>query len=204
MLKIYARCLLVLLLGANCASFKASLQIQALQREQSAARPLAVGGVLHSGDQFLLQIEVEKPAYIYVLQAAQLQPQRIFPNGPASQVPPNIPFYIPGAGQYYTLDDKTGQETFIVIASVLPQSDEQLLELARQQDGLVTRDVRSRVTTSADEKNKNKDTGTKEELPRPRMPTPITKPGFRHVIEARFDGRQIAVLRFTFKHQPRK
>lgn len=91
---------------------------------------LAPNGTLHSGDRIAFEVELTRPAYVYLFfegpsgDAALLYP----PNGAHHLVGPDRPVRVPDHGRSLKLDDNTGREVVYVVASAqrVPNADKGL------------------------------------------------------------------------------
>lgn len=179
----------IVLALACCAGPQAALQIQALPVGQSSAQRLPIDGTLHSGDQFLLEVEVPHASYVYVFRPNGEQPERLFPLAEDVLVPAQAPFYIPASGQYFTLGAKTGRETLVVIVSGNKLGEGELAARVSERLNMIPRDGSSRPPPPPPMD------------PRPPIVGPRDRDGDLYVVRARFDKQAVAVLSFPLNHE---
>lgn len=177
----------------GCASTQVSLQVHALI--QGRLRGLAVDGTLYSGDRFLLQVDTPIPAYVYALRPTQRGEERLYPpkHVAGTLVKPGIPLYIPGPGQFFELDQHTGREKLVVVASCERLEDAALTKLSTP--------LSQRSKEAPSGQPASEDRPTKKPPPPPPTPTPIDKGGIGQVLRAPIRRGVPAVLRFSFNHE---
>jgi len=93
--------------------------VQAASR--GARRPIGPGEALHSGDRIEMYLEVDQPAYVYVVQFFPDHSSAVlFPPEGDLRLRPGAPHRIPARGQSFQLDDATGEENIYVVAAGKP------------------------------------------------------------------------------------
>lgn len=101
-----------------------SAKVSFWHRPQNASefRPLPQGEVVVSGDEFKIALVVDRAAYAYVFHRgsggewACLFPSSEAPEIGANPLEPGREYWLPGAGQGYTLDQTPGrEETFVFL-----------------------------------------------------------------------------------------
>jgi hypothetical protein len=111
---------------------------------------LPENGVLHSGDAFQVHFTPAQDAWVYVLNVdSQGRLFAMLPNPEAHthhHLRAGQRYLLPGAGQYYQLDQHTGTETLYLIAARQPMPDIEYLLSARpeQAAGLLAAAVQTR------------------------------------------------------------
>lgn len=178
-----------LLVAEGCAAPQASLQIQALSAGTAVATRLPLHGVLRSGDQFFLQLEVPRPAFVYAFQGSDAWAKQLFPASGHTLVPAQTPYYMPAPGEYFPLGDAVGSEKIVVVASVQQLGDDELRRFLQLDDGVHSRDATAPATP----------TGPTSPPPPPVI-GPKDKPGYTYAIKAPLGLKRPAVLRFVFAH----
>lgn len=90
---------------------------------------LEPGETLHSGDFFAIRVEVDRPAYMYVLGTnAQGQVAQLFPDAGHFLLQPGGAQRVPRLPDWIQLDQIKGQENLFVIASLEVLSNAQLMQ----------------------------------------------------------------------------
>jgi hypothetical protein len=139
-------CLLALLLAAagparaaDSPSPTLEARVHQLMSDHSL-RPLASGDSLRSGEWVGFTVRVDQPAYVYVVQKFADGSATIhYPkNDEDVLLQPGLELPIPGNGNFFELDDDTGEERIFFIATVRPLGDtdsrlKSTLELIRHQ-----------------------------------------------------------------------
>ncbi len=161
---------------------------------RSPAHRCSPGDTLHSGDRVELFVEVDAPAYVFVLQAFPDGSSTVlFPPAGELQLRPSAPVRVPPSGQWFQLDEVTGTENLVVVASVRPlgQADRNA-QLAVAQ----TRKPRPPPRASAHHK------------PAPPPALGLKSRGLyvvgtdeRKTVSAHSDDAGVAIFRFAFQHQ---
>ena len=84
-------------------------------------RSVRFGDALRTGDQVALFVEVDRPAYVYVVQFfPDGSSAALFPQEGDVKVPAGRSTRIPPTGQSFQLDAVTGQENIYVVAAARP------------------------------------------------------------------------------------
>lgn len=118
------------------------LTFQTVAGEGAASRGVRIGSTLHSGDRIALEMNLNRPAYVYVVQFfADGSASVLFPEA-GEERPISGAQRIPGTG-WFELDDAVGDENVYVVASVAPLAE---ADAAIQQ---VVDDVRTSSTAPA-------------------------------------------------------
>jgi hypothetical protein len=170
-----------------------SLSMRVQAQVNGSPRALAAGDTLKSGDRLELLLDVDAPAFVYVMQ--------VFPDGSSAvlfpkdgdvEVKPGTSTRLPAAGQWFQLDDVTGTENLVVFAST------RTLKQAAPEAHQVVAEVRR--------------------PPRPRKPGAPKAPGALSLksrgilvvgtdegktLKARTDEQGVAIFRFSFQHAAR-
>src|SRR5262249_60945677 len=96
-----------------------SLRVQAASR--GARRPIGPGEALHSGDRIEMYLEVDQPAYVYVVQFFPDHSSAVlFPPEGDLRLRPGAPHRIPARGQSFPLDEATGEANIYGVATGKP------------------------------------------------------------------------------------
>jgi hypothetical protein len=189
----------VLLLAAPAAAGERGLQVTGDEtggvhltlrvnaHSGGALQPLAPGQKLRSGDRLEMHVEVDRAAWVYVLQ--------VFPDGTSAvlfpaegelKVAPGAPTRLPDPGKWFQLDEQTGTEHVVVVASARP------LDHADRAAKRVIDEIR-RPRRAA-----------KKKAPAPAALSLKTRGlvvvGDDHALRAESDALGVALFRFSFEH----
>lgn len=104
-------------------------------RDQVGTRLVLPEETLLSGDQIAMHISVDRPAYVYLLQAtADGSTAVVFPaHGGWRISPESSPLRVPEQGQWFALDQQKGREQVILVASSQPLDQRALLRAPKSQ-----------------------------------------------------------------------
>jgi len=166
-----------------------SLRVQAKVGE--ATHPLAPGDTLHSGDRVELFLDVDAPAWVYVMQAFPDGSSAVlFPPAGELQLQPGASTRIPPVGQWFQLDEVTGVENIVVVASRRP-----LAEVAGDAHKIVMETRKAQPPRAAHKK---------------RPPPPalslksrglfVVGTDEKKTLSAHTDDAGVAIFRFAFQH----
>jgi hypothetical protein len=183
-------CALAILLAALPARAEINLTLRVVTLSTGVRRPVAPGDTLRTGDRIELLVEVDKPAYVYITQVFPDGTAAVlFPDGGDFKVRADASTRIPPEGKWFELDDVTGEEHVVVIASERPL-DEADEEAKRALD-----DIR-KPAAKAQKKTRKKP-----------MVLSLRTRGLMLVekdadksMKAKTDDKGVALFRFSFKH----
>ena len=97
-------------------------------RDGRAVRPVALGEALQTGDRLELFVEVDRAAYVYLVQFfADGSSAVLFPPADDVRLQPGPATRIPRTGQWFQLDDARGEENIYVLASSRPLAQADLV-----------------------------------------------------------------------------
>lgn len=179
-----------------------SLEVEARDRMTGQTRLVAPQEDLRSGDQISMRVQVEQPAYVYVVQVAPGErPTVLYPTGSEQLALPGSPLALPAPGSWFEVDDKAGADRVYVIASVQPlgKAAPTLCAALGLPCGPAQPDALASPTPQP---------ASPQPAPPPRPPRPPPEltdvdrrvPGAkRRVLRASTDGSGIAVLRFDYR-----
>lgn len=181
-----------------------TLTVDALPAGAAAAAPLRPGGHLRSGDSIALHVEVDRPAHVYVVRAARDGSRLLFPLAGDPVQLPGKPLRLPLAGapgdlaERYVLDDQPGEERIYAIATTRP---------LQQADPGVCLRLGVRCPGLAGDRRADGD--PPDDPPPPPEGVPQDERGGGPVelwrgasLRVWTDPQGVAVLRFTFHHDP--
>jgi hypothetical protein len=121
-----------------------SLELHTASKSGPGWQSLTPGVSLPSGTDFAVRIAVDQPAFLYVGQrTAKTELALLYPTSALVRVEPSQPAQIPAAGQWFRLDENTGEEALYVLLSEKPQeldAAKQLLETRGEAACTKTRD----------------------------------------------------------------
>lgn len=183
-------------------------------RIDGEVRPIARGASLRSGDRVEVEIEVSRPAYVYIVQFfGDGSSAVLFPTGEEPvQIAAGSAVRLPGDGQWFELDDNPGDEHVYVAASSLP------LERADAAIADAVRSVRtsSRATATRSRARRRSASGSRRPngavalLDIDTRSAPLTRGLITvrdtdaHEIEVRADESGLIVLHFPIRHLRRR
>jgi hypothetical protein len=177
-----------------------TLTVDALPAGAAMAAPLRPGRHLRSGDSIALHVEVDRPAHVYVVRTARDGSRLLFPLAGDPVQQPGKPLRLPLAGapgdlaERYVMDDQPGEERIYAIATTRPLQQAApgvCLKLGIRCPGLAG------------------DGRTDDDPPPPPEGVPQDERGGGPVelwrgasLRVLTDPQGVAVLRFTFHHDP--
>lgn len=86
--------------------------------------PLEVGTDLHTGERFAVEVEVDRPAHVYVLQRTEQGTITIVAaTEQAAPARPGGRQRLPAGGSWFQLDSRVGTEQLMIVASAEPLSE---------------------------------------------------------------------------------
>jgi hypothetical protein len=169
-------------------SAELTLSLQVVARVRGVRHPVRAGETLHSGDRIELRVDVDQPAYVYVMQvSADGSSAVLFPTSGDLLLSPGVETRIPTGGQWFELDEHAGDEHVVVVASAQPiaQADEEakrVLDEIRQPPALAAKVKKKPVALSL------------------RTRGLVLAGGDDNAVRARSDKKGVAIFRFSFKH----
>ncbi len=169
-----------------------TLTLRVVTLSSGVRHPVAPGDTLRTGDRIELLVEVDKPAYVYITQ--------VFPDGNAAvlfppsgdfKVPADTATRIPTEGKWFELDEVTGEEHVVVIASAKPL-DEADEEAKRVLDEIRKPAPKVKVAARSKKKPAALSLRTRGLL--------LVGQDADKSLKARTDEQGVALFRFSFKH----
>lgn len=105
-----------------------SVELKTASKSGPGWQNITPGASLDSGTEFSVRVQVSQPAFLYIGQrAAGAELALIYPSFAPPSAPvraePSQPAELPGAGQWFRLDDHAGEEALFVLLSEKPQAE---------------------------------------------------------------------------------
>jgi len=173
--------------GPDAGAINVKLQVVALT--SGARHPVAPGDTLRTGDRVELLVECDKAAYVYVAQVfADGSAAVLFPQDQKDfQIYSGVQTRIPAGDQWFELDEHTGDEHVVVVASKRPIAE------ADKEARRVLDEIKKPASPGARAKKKPAVLSLRT---RGLVLVSGDKPG----MSARTDASGVAIFRFSFKH----
>jgi hypothetical protein len=167
-----------------------SLRVQA--KVGDVTRAVAPGDTLHSGDRVELFLDVDAPAWVYVMQAFPDGSSAVlFPPAGELQLQPGAPVRVPPAGQWFQLDEAVGVENLVVVASRRP-----LAEVDRAAHKIVEETRKTPAARAAHKKR-----AAPPALSLKSRGLFVVGTDEKRTLSAHTDDAGVAIFRFAFQHE---
>jgi hypothetical protein len=188
----------MLLLLASAADAKVKVWLTVDAKTPKGLQRMLQGGELKSGEQFQMQVKVDRKAYVYVVQFfPDGTSQVLFPEEGEVTVEAEEQMRLPPEGYWFKLDTNAGTENIYVIASERPISQ------ADKTTASILDEVRK--PKPKPKKKLPPDALAKNEVGGLTMKTRgvlLVKESAEEPMQVQADKDGVAIVLFSFKHLP--